>query len=52
MESFIKAEGGGKTICAVYAHNDDMMVGAIQAIEGGRPQAGQGHPDRVDRCGA
>ena len=33
MESFIKAEGGGKTICAVYAHNDDMMVGAIQAMK-------------------
>src|SRR5256886_306165 len=33
MESFIKAEAGGKTICAVYAHNDDMMVGAIQAMK-------------------
>lgn len=33
MESFIKAEGGGKGICAVYAHNDDMAVGAIQAIK-------------------
>src|SRR5262245_32983055 len=33
MESFIKAEGGGKTICAVYAHNDDMMVGAIEAMK-------------------
>ena len=33
MESFIKAEGGGKTICALYAHNDDMAVGAIQAIK-------------------
>ncbi len=32
MESFIKAENGGKDICAVYAHNDDMAVGAIQAI--------------------
>lgn len=32
MESFIKAEGG-RTICAVYAHNDDMMVGAIQAMK-------------------
>ena len=32
MESFIKAEGG-KDICAVYAHNDDMMVGAIQAMK-------------------
>jgi ABC-type sugar transport system substrate-binding protein len=33
MESFIKAESGGKNICAVYAHNDDMMVGAIQAMK-------------------
>ena len=33
MESFIKAEGGGKDICAVYAHNDDMAIGAIQAIK-------------------
>ncbi|SFU75302.1 simple sugar transport system substrate-binding protein [Methylobacterium sp. 174MFSha1.1] len=33
MESFIKAEGGGQSICAVYAHNDDMMVGAIQAMK-------------------
>jgi simple sugar transport system substrate-binding protein len=32
MESFIKAEGPGK-ICAVYAHNDDMMIGAIQAMK-------------------
>jgi len=33
MEGFIKAENGGKEICAVYAHNDDMMVGAIQAMK-------------------
>jgi ABC-type sugar transport system substrate-binding protein len=33
MESFIKAEDNGKNICAVYAHNDDMAVGAIQAIK-------------------
>ena len=32
-ESFLKAENGGKTICALYAHNDDMAVGAIQAIK-------------------
>ncbi len=32
MESFIKAENG-RQICAVFAHNDDMMVGAIQAME-------------------
>lgn len=33
MESFLKAENGGKNICAVYAHNDDMEIGAIQAIK-------------------
>lgn len=33
MESFLQAEGGGGDICAVYAHNDDMAIGAIQAIE-------------------
>jgi ABC-type sugar transport system substrate-binding protein len=33
MESFLKAEGGGKNICALYAHNDDMAIGAIQAIK-------------------
>ncbi|WP_103333246.1 galactofuranose ABC transporter, galactofuranose-binding protein YtfQ [Pseudotabrizicola formosa] len=33
MEGFLKAEGGGAEICAVYAHNDDMAVGAIQAIK-------------------
>lgn len=31
MEAFLKAEG--KSINAVYAHNDDMALGAIQAIE-------------------
>lgn len=31
MEAFIKSEG--KNIQAVYAHNDDMAIGAIQAIE-------------------
>lgn len=30
-EAFIKAEG--KNIGAVYAHNDDMALGAIQALE-------------------
>ena len=33
MEGFLKAENGGKDICAMYAHNDDMAVGAIQAIK-------------------
>jgi ABC-type sugar transport system substrate-binding protein len=31
MEAFLKAEG--RNISAVYAHNDDMGLGAIQAIE-------------------
>jgi simple sugar transport system substrate-binding protein len=31
MEAFLKSEG--KNIQAVYAHNDDMAMGAIQAIE-------------------
>lgn len=31
MEAFLKAEG--KNINAVYAHNDDMAIGAAQAIE-------------------
>ncbi|MBF9031090.1 substrate-binding domain-containing protein [Rhodobacterales bacterium HKCCE3408] len=33
MESFLQAENGGADICALYAHNDDMAIGAIQAIE-------------------
>ncbi|WP_230875944.1 MULTISPECIES: ABC transporter substrate-binding protein [Paenibacillus] len=31
MEAFLKSDG--KNIHAVYAHNDDMALGAIQAIE-------------------
>ena len=31
MEAFLKTHG--KTITAVYAHNDDMALGAIKAIE-------------------
>jgi ABC-type sugar transport system substrate-binding protein len=33
MESLLKAEGGGKNICALWAHNDEMALGAIQAIK-------------------
>ena len=40
MESFLKAEGG-KNICALYAHNDDMAVGAIQAIKEAGLKPGQ-----------
>jgi len=31
MEAFLKAEG--KRINVLFAHNDDMAIGAIQAIE-------------------
>ena len=33
MESLLKAEQGGKGICALWAHNDEMALGAIQAIK-------------------
>jgi simple sugar transport system substrate-binding protein len=33
MESFLKAENGGEAICAVWAHNDEMAIGAALAIE-------------------
>ncbi|MFC4655696.1 MULTISPECIES: ABC transporter substrate-binding protein [Rheinheimera] len=33
MESLLKAENGGKGICALWAHNDEMALGAIQAIK-------------------
>jgi galactofuranose transport system substrate-binding protein len=32
MERFIK-DVGAASICAVFAHNDDMMIGAIQAMK-------------------
>lgn len=32
MESFLSSIDP-KTICAVWAHNDDMLIGAVQAIE-------------------
>ncbi|MES3039102.1 MAG: ABC transporter substrate-binding protein [Bdellovibrionota bacterium] len=39
MEAFLKSEG--KNIQAVYAHNDDMALGAIQAIEEAGMQPGK-----------
>jgi ABC-type sugar transport system substrate-binding protein len=40
MEAFIKAEGA-KKIDALFAHNDDMAIGAIQAIEEAGQKPGQ-----------
>ncbi|XXX79952.1 ABC transporter substrate-binding protein [Sorangium sp. So ce134] len=39
MEAFLKAEG--KNINVLYAHNDDMAIGAIQAIEEAGLQPGK-----------
>lgn len=33
MESVLKAENGGNDICALWAHNDEMAIGAILAIK-------------------
>lgn len=33
MEAFLKAENGGEGICAVWAHNDEMAIGAVLAIK-------------------
>ncbi|WGL16062.1 ABC transporter substrate-binding protein [Microbulbifer bruguierae] len=33
MEAMLKAESGGKDICALWSHNDEMAIGAIQAIK-------------------
>lgn len=33
MEAFLKAEQGGKGICAAWAHNDEMAIGAALAIK-------------------
>jgi ABC-type sugar transport system substrate-binding protein len=40
MEAFLKAESG-KKINVLYAHNDDMAMGAIQAIEEAGLKPGQ-----------
>lgn len=33
MEAMLKAESGGKELCALWSHNDEMAIGAIQAIK-------------------
>ena len=33
MEAMLKAENGGRDICALWSHNDEMAIGAIQAIK-------------------
>jgi simple sugar transport system substrate-binding protein len=33
MEAFIKATDNLKDVCASFAHNDNMQLGAIQAMK-------------------
>ncbi len=33
MAGFIKSTGGLKDVCAVWAHNDNMLLGAIEAMK-------------------
>ena len=33
MQDFIKSTGGLKGVCAVWAHNDNMLLGAIPAMQ-------------------
>ncbi len=40
MDAFLKSAGGDK-ITAVFAHNDDMAIGAIQAIEAAGKKPGK-----------
>ncbi len=41
METMLKAEGGGKGICAIWSHNDEMALGAIQAVKEAGLQPGK-----------
>ena len=51
MEAFLKSPDG-KNITALFAHNDDMALGRDSGNGRSRNQAGQGHPDRLDRRSA
>ncbi|MCG9696618.1 ABC transporter substrate-binding protein [Shewanella sp. Isolate11] len=33
MESFLKAQSAAEPFCAIWAHNDEMALGAIQAVK-------------------
>ncbi|MCE9678515.1 ABC transporter substrate-binding protein [Shewanella sp. AS1] len=33
MESFLKAQSANEPFCAIWAHNDEMALGAIQAVK-------------------
>ncbi|WP_346839545.1 ABC transporter substrate-binding protein [Microbulbifer sp. SAOS-129_SWC] len=41
MEAMLKAEDGGKNICALWSHNDEMALGGIQAIKEAGLQPGK-----------
>ena len=33
MAAFIKSTNGLKDVCAVWSHNDNMLLGAIEAMK-------------------
>lgn len=41
MEAMLKAENSGKGICAIWAHNDEMALGAAQAVKEAGLKPGQ-----------
>ena len=49
MEAFLQA--AGDEIDVVYAHNDDMAIGAIQAIQGIRQDTRKRHLRGIHRRG-
>jgi simple sugar transport system substrate-binding protein len=42
MEGFIKSQNNLKDICAIWSHNDDMLLGAIQALKEAGIKSGKG----------
>lgn len=42
MEGFIQSQNGLKEICAIWAHNDDMLLGALEALKAGGIKTGKG----------
>ena len=42
MEGFIKSQNNLKDVCAIWSHNDDMLLGAIQALKEAGIKSGKG----------
>lgn len=42
MEGFIQSQNNLKDICAIWAHNDDMLLGALEALKAAGIKTGKG----------